>query len=181
MIEMFIVLAVLAVVLALGTPEISRWLRQSEIRSSAESLRSALQSARTEAVARNTRIRIILGDSSGGTGWTMGCVKNGDLCPAVLRAQPAPSDSEIRWGAATSAGVGNLAISLAAGASLPGQVEFFPLGGAPGIGSGHDLARIDVLHASDTAAGRRVVRIDSAGNVRICDPALPASAVGRCH
>ena len=181
MIEMFVVLTVLAIVLALGAPATARWLRQSEIRSSAERLRSALQKARTEAIARNTRTRIRIGDQNGGTGWTIGCVRESERCPAVLQAQRAPSDSNLRWGAAASGGAADLSVALAAGAALPGDVEFHPLGNAPRIASGDDITRIDVLHAGDAEAGRLVVRIDSAGNIRICDPALPVTGVRGCH
>lgn len=181
MTEMLIVLTVLTIVLALGAPATARWLRQSEIRSSAESLRSALQKARTEAIARNTRISIRIGDQRGGTGWTMGYVRQSQACPAVLHRQRASADSNIRWGAASSDGAGDLSAPLAAGAALPGDVEFHPLGNAPRIVSGEDLARIDVQHAGDAEAGSLVVRIDSAGNVRICDPSLPATAVRGCR
>ena len=181
MIEMFTVLVVLTVVMAIGAPATVRWLRQSEIRSNAESLRSSLQKACAEAIARNTRIKISIGDKSGGTSWTMGCAMASDRCPAVLHVQRAPSDSRIRWGAANSHGAGNFFVALTAGAALPGEVEFHPLGNAPRVISGNDIARVDVLHAGDAEAGRLVVSIGSAGNIRICDPALPASAVGRCH
>jgi hypothetical protein len=70
---------------------------------------------------------------------------------------------------------------LTAGAGLPATVAFHALGNAPRIVSGSEIARIDVLHPTDSAAGRLVVRTDGAGNVSICDPALPVSDVRGCH
>lgn len=181
MIEMLISLLVLAIILSIGAPATARWVRQSEIRSSAESLRSALQQARTEAIKRNARMRITLGDATGLARWSMGCVRVSAACPDVLQAQTASSSRSVRWGAAKFVATANLSVGLAVGAGMPARVDFFPLGDAPLIATGNDIARIDVVHARDDTAGRMVVRIDAAGNVRICDPSLPVTDVRRCR
>ncbi len=182
MIEMFITLFVIAIVLAIGAPATARWVRQTDIRSSAESLRSALQKARGEAIARNARIRITLGNASGHARWLIGCVRVSAACPGkTLHQQAVLSRDRIRWGAAKASAAATLSTALTAGAALPGTVDFFPLGDAPGIAGGSDLARIDVVHANDSAAGRWVIRIDTAGNIRMCNPALPESDHRRCH
>lgn len=181
MIEMLISMLLLAIVLSIGAPATARWVRQSEIRSSAESLRSALQKARSEAIARNTRIRTSLGDNTGLARWSMGCVRVSTACPHVLHEQTVPSASSVRWGATRFVANDDLSVGLAVGASMPGSVDFFPLGDAPLIATGNDIARIDILHARDDTAGRLVVRIDGAGNIRICDPALPVTNVRRCR
>lgn len=181
MIEMCLTLLVLAIVMALGMPSTARWVHQWQIRASAESLRSALQKSRAEAIARNTKINITLGDSAGLPQWRIGCVRVSALCPGNLHAQVASAAGRIRWGAASAAAAANLSVALVSGTGLPGNVEYHPLGDAPRIVSGSDIARIDVLHSSDGAAGRLVVRIDSAGNVSICDPALPVSDPRGCH
>ena len=181
MIEMFITLFVLAIVLAAGMPSTAHWVHRWQIRTSAESLRSALQKSRAEAIARNTKINITLGDSSGLPQWRIDCARVTVLCPNNLHAQVASAGSGIRWGAAKAAAAANIAVALVAGADLPATVEFQPLGNAPRIVSGSDIARIDVIHPADSAAGRLVVRTDGAGNVSICDPALPGSDVRGCH
>ena len=78
-------------------------------------------------------------------------------------------------------GAATVTVALTAGAALPGNLDFFPLGDAPHIATGTDIARIDVLHARDTEVRRLVVRIDGAGNVRICDPMLLLADPGGCH
>ena len=181
MIEMFITLFVLAIVLATGMPSTAHWVHRWQIRASAESLRSALQKSRAEAIARNTKINITLGDPSGLPQWRIDCARVTVLCPNNLHAQVASAGSGIRWGAAKAAAAANIAVALVAGADLPATVEFHPLGNAPRIVSGSDIARIDVIHPADSAAGRLVVRTDGAGNVSICDPALPGSDVRGCH
>lgn len=181
MIEMSLTLFVLAIVLTLGMPSTALWVHQWQIRANAESLRSALQKSRAEAIARNTKINITLGDAAGIPQWRIGCVRLSAICPGNLQVQVASAGDSLRWGAASAADAANLSVALVAGAGLPGQVEFHPLGDAPRITSGSDIARIDVLHPNDSLAGRRVVRIDGAGNVSICDPSLPASDTRGCH
>jgi type IV fimbrial biogenesis protein FimT len=181
MIEMFITLFVLAIVLATGMPSAVHWVHQWQIRASAESLRSALQKTRAEAIARNTKINITLGDSGGLPQWRIGCARVTALCPNNLHAQVASAGSGIRWGAAKAAAAANISVALTAGAGLPATVAFHALGNAPRVVSGSEIARIDVLHPADSAAGRLVVRTDGAGNVSICDPALPVSDVRGCH
>lgn len=181
MIEMFITLFVLAIVLATGMPSAVHWVHQWQIRASAESLRSALQKTRAEAITRNTKINITLGDSVGLPQWRIDCARVTALCPNNLHAQVASAGSGIRWGAAKAAAAANISVALTAGAGLPATVAFHALGNAPRIVSGSEIARIDVLHPADSAAGRLVVRTDGAGNVSICDPALPVSDVRGCH
>ena len=174
---MSITLAVLAIVLALSAPSAARWVRQSEIRSSAESLRSALQRARIEAVSRNARVRVTLGDAEGRPQWQLACVRTNAACPAQLIKKNADSHDKVRWGAATAAVV-DFSAALDAGSSMPGSVDFFPLGDARQVASDIDIARVDVFFLDDADAGHLIVRIDSAGNVSLCDP--QADAVGAC-
>lgn len=181
LVEMLITLSVLITVLALGMPATARWVHQWQVRASAESLRSALQKARAEAIARNTTIRITLGDARGFPQWRIGCARVTTQCPANLHAQVASVGGSIRWGASIAAGAANVSVPQLAGDSLPASVEFYSLGNAPRISSGNAIARIDVLHPNDPLAERLVVRIDGAGSVSICNPALPASDVRACH
>lgn len=181
MIEMCITAFILGLVMALGMPSAARWVRQSQIRSSAESLRSALQKSRAEAIARNARINITLGDATGLPQWRIGCVRVSALCPGNLHAQIAAEGGSIRWGAANAAAAADTSVALSVGAGLPASVEFHPLGDAPRVFSGSDIARVDVLHRADTDAGHLVVRIDGAGNVSICDPSLATSDPRGCH
>lgn len=181
MLEMLMTLFILSIVLALGMPATARWVRQSEIRSGAESLRSALQKARAEAIARNIKIFIRLGDPAGIPQWTIGCVTATTRCPDNIHSQVPSAGGRIRWGGARAAAAVDTSAALAVGAGMPGNVEFHPLGNAPKVLSGTDTARIDVLSPGDSSAGRLVVRIDGAGNVSICDPGLPDTDIRRCH
>jgi hypothetical protein len=71
--------------------------------------------------------------------------------------------------------------ALKAGAALPGTIDFFPLGDAPQVTGGTDIARIDVIHPATKDDERRVLRIDGAGNIRLCNPLRPTDHPEACH
>ena len=180
-IEILITLAVLSIVIALGVPSITDWVRRMEVRSSAESLRAAIQRARSEAIARNTRIRISLSNSTGNPGWDVTCVYKNTNCPAILLTHATERNNLVRWGAATMSNSSNLTKAIRPGTTLPGTIDFSPLGDAPHITSGKDIARIDVLHSASTDDIRFVIRIDGAGKIRMCDPSRYSTHPEACR
>ena len=67
LIELMLALAILAMLLLLGMPSFTTFLRNSEIRSTAESIINGLRAASAEAARQNTRVRFTLagaGDAS---------------------------------------------------------------------------------------------------------------------
>ena len=64
LIELMIVIAVVGVLLAVGLPEAFTWIQNTKIRAKSESLSNGLQLARAEAVRRNTRIQLMLTNST---------------------------------------------------------------------------------------------------------------------
>ena len=181
LIELLITLTVLSIVLTVGVPSIIDWVRAMEVRSSAESLRSALQRARSEAVARNTRVRISLSNTTGHPGWNVTCVNAAAACPASLLSHTIETNSLIRWGASLLAGSSTMTTALKAGAALPATIDFFPLGNAPQVMGGTDIARVDVIHPAAKDDVRLVLRIDGAGNIRMCNPSRPTDHPEACH
>lgn len=182
LLEMLITLAVGAILLGMGMPSIAGWLRGMDVRSSAGELMGALQTARTEAIARNREIRVSLGDAQGRAVWSIACVNVSATCPARLRGSDTPGARQVRWGASTSATSIMTARTapLLPGQSLPGQVTFNALGAAPATGSGTDVARIDVLHPADAGKHRLVVFISVRGALSLCDPAAAAGQPRYC-
>jgi type IV fimbrial biogenesis protein FimT len=181
LIELLITLTVLFIVLAMGVPSAIGWVRAMEVRSSAESLRSALQRARAEAVSRNTRVRITLSNTTGNPGWNVTCVNAAAGCPTSLLSHTIETNNSIRWGAALLAGSSTMTAALKAGAALPATIDFFPLGDAPQVTSGADIARVDVIHSATKDDARLVLRIDGAGNIRLCNPSRPTDHPEACH
>lgn len=161
--ELLIGIAILAILLAVAAPNLSRWLQNSQIRNAAESIQNGLQQARIEAARRNVGVQFILG---AGSNWTVGCVTTVadadgdgvDECPATIESHTSSDGSNNASIAATQStivfnGLGRVAPVPAS--DLTFQVSN-PLGG----------------NCMPSGAMRclRVV-VARGGQVRMCDPA----------
>ena len=60
LLELLVVLAILGLVAAIGTPNVVSWLARLRSRAAADEVVSVLQSARLQAIARNTRLQVCL-------------------------------------------------------------------------------------------------------------------------
>ena len=60
LLELIVVLAILGLVAAIGTPNVVSWLSRLRSRATADEVVSTLQSARLQAIARNTRLQVCL-------------------------------------------------------------------------------------------------------------------------
>jgi prepilin-type N-terminal cleavage/methylation domain-containing protein len=180
LVELMIVLSVLSILFAVGLPAFGRLLHDIEIRGNAEGLRAALQTARTEAVTRNALVRISFNDVSGQPAWTLGCVHASARCPGTISAYRASAEVKVRWGAAHADDEIAPTAALTAGNRLPSGVTFNALGAAPGVSSGVDASRIDVLHSANDQARRLILTIAGAGTVRLCDPSAGSDSTFRC-
>ena len=70
LIELMLALAIMALLLLIGMPSFTTFLRNSEIRSTAESMINGLRTSTAEAANRNTKVTFTL--AGGGTGdWTI--------------------------------------------------------------------------------------------------------------
>jgi type IV fimbrial biogenesis protein FimT len=66
LIELLIVLAVAGVLVALGFPIMGKWLKNSQVRSAAETLQNGLRYAQTQAVTQNLQTALVLTNNPGG-------------------------------------------------------------------------------------------------------------------
>ncbi len=179
--EVLLTLTVSAIVLTIGAPAMGHWVRDIEIRGSASSLLSALQAARAEALSRNASVRLDLSDAQGRPGWRLGCVQVSKRCPALIRQETVNTGTGVRWGGATLAGMPAYSAAVAAGKRMPAAVSFDAIGAAPAVATSGDIARIDVTHANDANARRRIVLIAARGQVRLCDPSAAVGHPEHCH
>lgn len=60
LLELIVVLAILGLVAAIGTPNVVSWLARLRSRAAADEVVSTLQSARLQAIARNVRLQVCL-------------------------------------------------------------------------------------------------------------------------
>lgn len=185
LIELIVVLAVLAILLAVGASNFSVWMTNSRIRTTAESIQNGLQMARAEAVRRNTPIRFQFVDNL-----TNACVLSvtasnwiisfddpaGDCDAAPLDEAFAVSDSannpapRIIQSRAVTEGGRNTVI-----AADQSTIVFNGLGRVTPVPA---VVPVDIDVSPVAAAGNCTsqrclrVRVSAAGQIRMCDPAL---------
>lgn len=173
MIEVMATIAVLAVVMAIGAPNLSSWMHNTEIKSTAQNVLTGLQLARGEAVRRNARVSFTLTDASGTTSWLVGCA----TCKAPIQTGTATEGGQnARLGVSTASLSGtNYAAPIAAGSGMSGapSVVFTAFGQADPTAT--NITRIDVTHSADANARRMVIRIPAGGSASLCDPAATNS------
>lgn len=152
-IELLIAVAVLAIMLALGVPALTTFLGNSSIRTNAEALANGIHMARTEAVRRNSNVRIAL-DASG-TSYTINLVSDGSLINQ--RGAEGRADSVV----VTPAPVGANALTFTALGSVTTNADASPA-----------ITAIKVNANTANAASLRnmCILVSTGGIARMCDP-----------
>jgi len=162
LIETVIALVVLGILIVMGAPSLSDWLQNAQIRTGAESLMSGLQTARSEAVRRNTNVQFTLTNpaAAGGTGWSVTLVSTGE----VIQSAP---DGE---------GARNAIVTPTPGDAY--AITFTGLGRPPSPPANLNadgstlLTQLDIDSTVLAAADSREMRIllSTGGQIRMCDP-----------
>lgn len=182
LIELAVSLAIFAILVSMAIPSYSEWIRNTRIRSTAESIQNGLQLAKAEAVRRNTNVRFQLTTTltddcaldTAGPSWVISlddatgkCLPDPDRIkndnpdpPRIVRvrsgAEGASANTTIAAGQTTMIfnGMGRLAPAAA--------------------------VEIDVNDTSDSTARNLRIVISAGGQIRMCDPALPNTDVQSC-
>lgn len=171
-IEVMITLSVTAILMAIAAPSFNSWIRNTEIRSTAESLRAALQKARAEAISRNARVKLKLTDSNGIPNWTISCARVTSICPAEIKRQYASGNSEVRIGISKNQNALSTNTAIASGTLLPAEITFSAIGTAPNITNDTDIARIDISQLNNQTSLRLVLLISTMGAIKLCNPSV---------
>jgi len=185
LIELLTTLAVVALLLMVGLPSMNTWLQNQQLHTSAESLQAGLQFARAEALRRNAPVRFQLVDTltaacalaDTGTNWIVSLQDPTGLCDVNPSDTAAPLAIQKRSGAE---GTPNAVI---AGTNAPATVNTANTVIFTGLGRVSSavavpLTRINVSNTSggacQPAGAMRCLRLDisTAGQVRMCDPAV---------
>lgn len=193
LVELMVGVSILAVLLALALPSFSEWIRNNQVRTVAESLREGLQLARSEAIKRNTRVRLQLVTTldatcalaTAGPYWVTNAgasVTPAGNCGAPVSLTSAPAI--IQSSPVTSAiGKVTLASTDLTGASPGATVVAFDASGRQSAVTNPTTTAntfsVQVKSASAACLPTGSVRclrvvVTTSGEVRMCDPAQTA-------
>ena len=183
-IELLIALGITALLLTIGLPSFTTFLRNSEIRSTAESIINGLRTARTEATRRNALIVFIFAGNEDPSWRIRPAVEGAPECQEDLTKVPVQQYSKQEASA-------NAKIAILP-PGLPGPaVCFNGLGRIMNQGTAGDhLELIDIVPSVSGAEGRPLrIIVDDMPNaadptkprgLRVCDRALPSSDPRAC-
>lgn len=172
LVELLVAMAVLALLLASAMPGYGEFIRNSQIRTVAQSIESGLQMARVEAVRRNARVQFQLpgtlagAAATGGSDWSvMGASEaTPDVFDRTVSVRVEPNAASIaRVGVADSTG----GVAAASGAGLPAAITFTGLGR---LSAATTVRQIDIT--GPDGSRRLAVQLTPGGDIRLCDPAL---------
>lgn len=164
LIELITVVALIAVLAALGMPSYSNWVQNTRIRTTAEAIQNGLQIARAEAVKRNARVQFVLENNAE---WTVGCVDEvADLdgdglddCPEIIQGRSAGEGSSP-----------NIKITVIPDGNT--TVVFNSMGAINPIPAPFTQVEIDIDETVMSGEDSRELRVllGVGGSTRMCDP-----------
>ncbi len=190
LIELMIAITILGILLVLGLPESFKWMQNTRIRTSAESISNGLQLARGEAVRRNTRVEFVLTADPNTT--TANVITNNSGPNWVVRAYDSLGNLVFIQGAAENSP--NVVINsdvpnVTFNAVISNGVVFNGLGracddlGACLGANGTNIKVTNPKGGACVAAGPMrclKVEVQSGGQIKMCDPAAPAGDNRAC-
>ncbi|MDX8378891.1 MAG: GspH/FimT family pseudopilin [Gallionella sp.] len=189
MIEILVTIAIIGIMTAIGLPNLSHWLQNVQVKSTAESVLTGIQLTRAEAVRQNVRAQFKLTSTAGLGSWaitTDSLTLPGTFPNAVQSAGAEAGGKNARLGVskAAVAATGCCTTAIAAGTGmgttpLPGIV-FNAFGQVVTDATVTKITRIDVTNAAYASARRLVITVSSSGMAKLCDPSLPASNSRGC-
>jgi type IV fimbrial biogenesis protein FimT len=185
LIELMIGLAIMALLIMIGLPNMATWLSNAQIRTAGETMLAGLTLARTEAVRRNQIVRFQMVDnlSSGcaisisGADWVVSMDDPTGACDAAA-SDPAPTDPAPRIIQKRSGSEGTTRAVLAA--TTAGTVHFNGLGRVTSPGGAANMTQLAISNPSGgtcehvDGGNMRCLRINISvgGEARMCDPAV---------
>ena len=185
LIELIVGIVILGVLMAMAAPRFSDWLRNARIRTSAEAIQNVLQLARAEAVRRNATVRFQLVSTiddtcalaTTGPHWVVSMDNPAGQCATAPSDTAAPRIIQVR-----NRAEGSEQTQVAAGQSafvFNGLGRLTPVPGANvAIDVSSTTGGTCVASGGSVRCLRLVVSVG--GQIRMCDPALPAGDAQAC-
>lgn len=158
LVELMTAIVIMGILAAVAIPSFQTWIINSQTRNAAESITNGLQRARSESVARNTNVQLVLGANSS---WVVSVVNNGTVIQSRLSSEGSTRVTRtVLPAGATSITYNNFGLVVAnADASA-------------------SLTQVDLTAAGGTQNLR--VTIGAGGNARMCDPNMAAGSPRAC-
>ncbi|MBL8318640.1 MAG: GspH/FimT family pseudopilin, partial [Burkholderiaceae bacterium] len=175
-IEVIIAVTIAGLLLAAALPSAGTWIRNTRIRTAAESISNGLQQARAEAVRRNQPVGFYLvSDAAGATELTDTCAlsatSSGWVVSPASPAAKCTTDRDtfiaLRPQGDTSAG---LSVDAKDSASTAATAVVF--NGYGQISNVSPISCVKVSNPTDAGTRRLNVAIFPGGQVRMCDPGV---------
>ncbi len=185
LIELIVGIVILGVLMAMAAPRFTDWLRNARIRTSAEAIQNGLQLARAEAVRRNATVRFQLVSTiddtcalaTTGPHWVVSMDNPAGQCATAPSDTAAPRIIQVR-----NRAEGSEQTQVAAGQSafvFNGLGRLTPVPGANvAIDVSSTTGGTCVASGGSVRCLRLVVSVG--GQIRMCDPALPAGDAQAC-
>lgn len=172
-------MAIFGVLLSLAMPSFTGWIRSAKIRTTTESVQNGLQLAKAEAVRRNTAVRFQLIDlatnscalSVNGPHWVVSLDSAVGKCGTAASDTVDPRIVQLRNGAE---GADNNTVLTA------GQSSFVFNGMGRLVPTPAGSIDIDISNATGGVARALRIVISIGGQIRMCDPLLPAGDTQAC-
>lgn len=183
LIELMIGVAVLGIVMMIGLPSLGAWIQNTQIRNATESIYAGLQLARAEALKRNANVRFQLVTnvtaacalSTSGTSWVVSLADPTGACNVAPSDTTSPQIIQKQSGTESTP-------NIAVAATTASSATFTGLGRVSGAG----ITQIDVSNpvgGSCVAASGNMrclrIQVSTGGQLRMCDPAVTATADAR--
>jgi type IV fimbrial biogenesis protein FimT len=170
MIELLAVLAIAAILVAAGAPNLRDLIRMQQLKTASGDLFAAIGLARAQALARGEIVTVLpkgAGGADWGRGWTVFLDRDGDR-------QPGPGDTVLAEHGPLAQGV---AVAFSFTSPAPPFYIAYNGAGRSCRDSNPAAARYGTLSLFHGGAIRRI-KINMLGRARSCDPARDASCDG---
>ena len=175
LIELMITIVIIGVLLMLGLPAFTQWLRDSQIRTAADSTLAGLQMARAEAVRRNSLVEFLFtaNDPTGNPGGLAANTAGPNWAARFTNVNS--GQVELIRGRGNNEGTPNATF-----AASQGSIIFNSLGRVTNGPVGGGNITITINNALGANNRRLSIVVTPGGQIRMCDPQLPAGNVQAC-
>lgn len=184
LIEAVVTLSVLALLLAVAIPNVTDWMRSTQMRTMAETMQNGLMKARMEALRRNRSVSFWLVSPGSSTTLDNNCALSSTSGFWVISVEdptskcgtdPSPTVSPMIVETYNASGSAVISVAGLAsdGATAASSVSFNGFGQV--VTSTSRLAQINI-----TGSRNMRIEISSTGSVRMCDRGVAASDARAC-